>query len=45
MASHERIDDKARVWTVTRGPDGKLRMELDRQRLAALEARTQKLAA
>jgi hypothetical protein len=25
----EPIDNKARVWTVTIGPDGKLRAELD----------------
>jgi hypothetical protein len=26
---HERIDTKARVWTVTLGPDGKLLAEPD----------------
>ena len=34
---HERIDsidDKARVWTITMGPDGKLREELDVRFLA-----------
>ena len=35
---HERIDNKARVWTVTRGPDGKLYDELGEQWLAALAA-------
>lgn len=33
---HDNIDPKARVWTVTLGPDGKLRAQLDPQRLAAL---------
>jgi hypothetical protein len=32
----ERIDSKARVWTVKRGTDGKLKGELDRQLLASL---------
>jgi hypothetical protein len=27
----EQIDGKARVWTVTLGPDGKLQAELDRK--------------
>ena len=31
---HERIDDKARVWTVTMGPDGKLQAEIDPRCLA-----------
>jgi hypothetical protein len=31
---HERIDDKARVWTVTMGSDGKLKAELDPRCLA-----------
>jgi hypothetical protein len=35
---HERINSKARVWTVTRGTDGKLREELGEQWLAALAA-------
>ena len=26
---HQHIDTKARVWTVTLGPDGKLQSELD----------------
>jgi hypothetical protein len=34
---HEPIDRKARVWTVTLGPDGKLRAETDPKRLAALK--------
>jgi len=33
---HRNIDHKARVWTITLGPDGKLREELDPERLAAL---------
>jgi hypothetical protein len=45
MPKLDMIDAKARVWTVTRGPDGKLCMELDRKRLAALQARDGKLAA
>jgi hypothetical protein len=32
----ERIDSKARVWTVKRGHDGKLKGELDTQLLASL---------
>lgn len=32
----ERIDSKARVWTVKRGADGKLHGELDTQLLASL---------
>ena len=39
------IHDKARVWTVTLGPDGKLRAELDPRRVAALFARPERLAA
>ena len=35
---HERINDKARVWTVTRGPDGQLRDELGKRWMAALAA-------
>lgn len=35
---HERIGNKAPVWTVTRGLDGKLREELGEQWLAALAA-------
>jgi hypothetical protein len=31
------IDPKARVWTVTIGPDGKLRAELDPKRAARLK--------
>jgi hypothetical protein len=31
---HERIDDKARVWTITMGPDGKLTAEVDERVLA-----------
>ena len=33
----ETIDRKARVWTVTLGPDGKLRWELDPERAAKLK--------
>jgi hypothetical protein len=39
------IDPKARVWIVTLGPDGKVRAELDRQRLAALQPLPTRLAA
>ena len=35
---HEAIDDKARVWTVTPGDDGRLRAELDKHLLATLDA-------
>jgi hypothetical protein len=31
----EKIGDKARVWVVTRGPDGKLQQQLDPDLLAA----------
>jgi hypothetical protein len=30
----DNIDDKARVWTITMGPDGKLQEELDARFLA-----------
>lgn len=33
---HEKIDDKARVWMLTRGEDGKLHEELDPQLLTSL---------
>ena len=33
---HERIDPAARVWIVFRGPDGKLKEELDAVRLESL---------
>ena len=33
---HEKIGDDARVWVVTRGPDGRLRHELDREAFEAL---------
>lgn len=33
---HRKIDDKARVWIVTRGPDGRLQERLDPQFLAAI---------
>ena len=36
---HERIDNKARVWIVTRGQDGKLHEELDPNCLATLSRR------
>ncbi|MFL6728452.1 MAG: hypothetical protein ACJ8EZ_00800 [Sphingomicrobium sp.] len=29
----EKIDDKARVWILTRGPDGRLEEQLDETRL------------
>lgn len=35
---HERIDDRAKVWTVTLGPDGHLQEELDPELLAQLDA-------
>jgi hypothetical protein len=45
MMKHLNIDPKARVWTVTLGPDGKLREELDHERLAALRNHDERLAA
>lgn len=33
---HERIDPAARVWMVVRGPDGKLKEELDAARRESL---------
>ncbi len=33
---HEKIGDDARVWVVTRGPDGRLQHQLDRQAFEAL---------
>ena len=30
---HQKIDDKARVWILTRGPSGKLQDQLDESRL------------
>jgi hypothetical protein len=33
-AAEEPIDDGARVWTVTRGPDGKIEERLDPARMA-----------
>ena len=33
---HEKIDDKARVWMLTRGEDGKLHEELDPRLLAEI---------
>jgi hypothetical protein len=33
---YEKIDDRARVWTITRGADGRLREELDEGILATL---------
>lgn len=33
---HEKIGDDARVWVVTRGPNGRLQPRLDRQLLEAL---------
>jgi hypothetical protein len=34
----EKIDDKARVWIVMRGPDGGIREELDPRLLSAQSA-------
>ena len=33
---HRKIDDKARVWIVTRGSDGRLQERLDPQFLTAI---------
>lgn len=33
---HEKIDGKARVWILMRGPDGKVEEQLDPQYLATL---------
>ena len=33
---HRKIDDKARVWIVSRGPDGRLQERLDPQFLTAI---------
>ncbi|HEU4696852.1 MAG TPA: hypothetical protein VFR92_07805 [Sphingomicrobium sp.] len=33
---HQKIEDSARVWMVTLGPDGKLQEQLDPQFVAAL---------
>jgi hypothetical protein len=33
---HRRIDDKARVWMISRGPDGRLQERLDPHFLATL---------
>jgi hypothetical protein len=37
---HEKFDDKARVWIVTRGLDGRLEERLDPQFLTTLGAAT-----
>jgi hypothetical protein len=34
---HDKISEKAHVWTVTCGPDGRLRAELDEHLLATLD--------
>lgn len=34
---YEKIDDRARVWTITRSTDGRLREELDEGILATLD--------
>lgn len=34
---HEKIDDRARVWTVTMGTDGSLRAELEERVLATID--------
>ena len=33
---HQKIGDDARVWVVTRGPDGRLEHQLDREAFEAL---------
>ena len=35
---HQKIDDKARVWILSRGPDGRLQEELDPQFLSVIGA-------
>ena len=35
---HRKIDDKARVWILSRGPDGRLQEELDPQFLSVIGA-------
>jgi hypothetical protein len=42
---HAHIGNKDRVWTIMLGPDGKLREELDCERLAALRCNMGRLAA
>ena len=34
---YEKIDDRARVWTITRGTDGRIREELDERIIATLD--------
>jgi len=34
---YEKIDDRARVWTVIRGTDGRIREELDERIIATLD--------
>ena len=34
---YEKIDDRARVWTITRGTDGRIREELDERIIAPLD--------
>ena len=34
---HDKISEKAHVWTVTCGPEGRLRAELDEHLLATLD--------
>jgi hypothetical protein len=34
---HEKIDNKARVWTIERGTDGQIRAELEEGVLATLD--------
>ena len=36
--THQKIDDKARVWILSRGPDGRLQEELDPQFLSVIGA-------
>ncbi|MFL6721384.1 MAG: hypothetical protein ACJ8FT_06225 [Sphingomonas sp.] len=33
---HQSISDRAKVWTVTRGPDGRLEEQLEPQHLTSL---------
>lgn len=36
MMHYRKIDDRSRVWVIERGPDGKLKEQLDPQLFAAL---------
>jgi hypothetical protein len=35
---HQKIDDRARIWIISRGSDGRLQEELDPQFLSAIGA-------